>query len=151
MAASHLSYGGPLTVRAARLVRGTLIWAERLAWTVFFLFALTVLALRYVVLNPVRAKLCDKPEQWPWSSARTYLKGRDDGLTQTADMLTLCPDIKTLVAETPEQEMAEMLLRRAESIGRPLGSVAFLERLERKLDRPLKAAKRGPKPSVKKS
>ena len=42
-----------MTVRAARLVRGTLIWAERLAWTVFFLFALTVLALRYVVLPQV--------------------------------------------------------------------------------------------------
>ena len=55
MAASHLSYGGPLTVRAARLVRGTRIWAERLAWTVFFLFALTVLALRYVVLPQVES------------------------------------------------------------------------------------------------
>lgn len=53
MAASHLSYGGPLTVRAVRFVRGTLIWVERLAWTVFFLFALTVLALRYAVLPQV--------------------------------------------------------------------------------------------------
>jgi hypothetical protein len=38
-----------------------------------------------------------------------------------------------------------MLLRRAETIGRPLGSAAYLQKLERKLDRPLKAAKRGPK------
>jgi putative transposase len=37
------------------------------------------------------------------------------------------------------------LLRKAETIGRPLGSTAFLERLERKLDRPLKAGKRGRK------
>jgi REP element-mobilizing transposase RayT/AraC-like DNA-binding protein len=25
---------------------------------------------RYVVLNPVRAGVCDRPEQWPWSSYR---------------------------------------------------------------------------------
>ena len=27
-------------------------------------------AMRYVVLNPVRAGICDHPEQWPWSSYR---------------------------------------------------------------------------------
>ena len=104
-------------------------------------------ALRYVLLNPVRARLCDKPEQWEWSSARAYLKGRDDGITETGDMRERCPDIKSLLANTLEQGVAEMLLRRAESVGRPLGSVKFLEKLERKLGRPLKAAKRGPKPA----
>ncbi len=66
-------------------------------------------------------------------------------------MRGLCPDFKTLLAESPEQEMAEMHLRRAETIGRLLGSAAFLDKLERKLDRPLKPAKRGPKPAGKKS
>ena len=104
-------------------------------------------ALRYVLLNPVRAKLCAKPLLWPWSSAKAYLKGRDDGLTDTASMLDLCPDMKSLLAENPEQQMVEMLLRRAETIGRPLGGAAFLDKLERKLDRQLKPAKRGPKVS----
>jgi REP element-mobilizing transposase RayT len=27
-------------------------------------------AVRYIVLNPVRAGICAKPEQWPWSSYR---------------------------------------------------------------------------------
>jgi REP element-mobilizing transposase RayT len=27
-------------------------------------------AVRYIVLNPVRAGICTKPEQWPWSSYR---------------------------------------------------------------------------------
>lgn len=107
----------------------------------------TLSALRYVLLNPVRARLCAKPEQWQWSSAKAYLKGRSNDLTETGDLLALCPDIKSLLDENPEQEMAEMLLRRAETIGRPLGTAAFVERLERKLDRPLKAAKRGPKPA----
>jgi putative transposase len=108
-------------------------------------------ALRYVLLNPVRAKLCAKPEQWQWSSAKAYLKNRDDGFTETAYLRELCPDMKSLLAESPEQEMAEMQLRRAETIGRPLGSAKFLEKLERKLGRPLKAAKRRPKPADKES
>ena len=102
-------------------------------------------ALRYVLLNPVRAKLVKKPEQWPWSSAKAYLKSSKDSFTEITYFREICPDMKSLLADSPEQDMAEILLRRAETIGRPLGSVAFLEKLERKLDRPLKAAKRGPK------
>ena len=30
-------------------------------------------AIRYVVLNPVRAGVCGRPEQWPWSSYRACL------------------------------------------------------------------------------
>lgn len=30
-------------------------------------------ALRYIVMNPVRAGLCERPEQWPWSSYRAHL------------------------------------------------------------------------------
>jgi putative transposase len=108
-------------------------------------------ALRYVLLNPVRAKLVNKPELWPWSSAKAYLKNRDDGLTNTNFMRELCPDMAALMAADPEREMAEMLLRRAETIGRPLGSVTFLEKLERKLARPLQAGKRGPKAAQDKS
>ena len=52
-AEERLRFGGPFGARIARAARGTLIWTERLAWTVFFLFALTVLALRYVVLPGV--------------------------------------------------------------------------------------------------
>ena len=102
-------------------------------------------ALRYVLLNPVRAKLVKKPEQWPWSSAKAYLKNSKDTLTETTYYRDHCPNMKSLLDDNLEQDMAEMFLRRAETIGRPLGSVTFLEKLERKLDRPLQAAKRGPK------
>lgn len=30
-------------------------------------------AVRYIVMNPVRAGLCERPEQWPWSSYRAHL------------------------------------------------------------------------------
>ena len=35
-------------------------------------------AARYVALNPVRARLCERAVNWPWSSARAHLAGRDD-------------------------------------------------------------------------
>jgi len=38
-------------------------------------------AARYVELNPVRAKLAEQARQWPWSSAKAHLSGRDDKLT----------------------------------------------------------------------
>jgi putative transposase len=38
---------------------------------------------RYVVLNPVRAGMCDRPEEWPWSSYRATA-----GLAPTPSFLT---------------------------------------------------------------
>lgn len=42
---------------------------------------------RYVELNPVRAGLAAKAQDWPWSSAAAHLAGRDDGLATVAPML----------------------------------------------------------------
>ena len=144
MSAVHRAYAGHLNARRKKTGH---FWQGRFACVAMDgQHALS--ALRYVLLNPVRAQLCSKAEQWDWSSGKAYLKGRDDGLTDRKDMLAICPDIKSLLIESPEQDMAEILLRRAETIGRPLGSAAFLSKLERKLGRPLKAAKRGPKSAV---
>ena len=41
-------------------------------------------AARYVSLNPVRARLVERPEDWRWSSVRAHLAGKDDGLVQVA-------------------------------------------------------------------
>ena len=40
--------------------------------------------LRYVELNPVRAGLAARPEQWRWSSARAHLGLERDGVTDLA-------------------------------------------------------------------
>jgi putative transposase len=40
--------------------------------------------LRYVELNPVRAGLVERPEDWPWSSARGHLGLASDRLTDPA-------------------------------------------------------------------
>jgi putative transposase len=40
-----------------------------------------------VALNPVRARLVERAEDWPWSSARAHLAGRDDGLVRVAPVI----------------------------------------------------------------
>ncbi len=37
---------------------------------------------RYEELNPVRAGLVKKPQDWPWSSAGPHMKGKDDILVK---------------------------------------------------------------------
>ncbi|MBV9883489.1 MAG: transposase [Sphingomonadaceae bacterium] len=101
-------------------------------------------ALRYVALNPVRARLVRRAVDWRWSSLHAQL-GADDGLTATAAVAARYPDFGALIA-AGEDEEASLRLRRAETIGRPLGSAAFTERLERDSGRTLAPAKRGRRP-----
>jgi putative transposase len=107
-------------------------------------------ALRYVSLNPVRARLVERAQDWRWSSARAHLRGRDDGLTALAPIRDRFPRFADLLDSEPEQDLFERL-RAAESIGRPLGNERFLTRIERLSGRLLKPGKRGPKPSESKS
>jgi putative transposase len=103
-------------------------------------------ALRYVALNPVRARLVERAQDWRWSSTRAHLRGKDDGITALRPIRDRFPHFADLLASEPEADLFERL-RAAESIGRPLGDDRFLARLERLTGRPLKAGKRGPKPS----
>jgi putative transposase len=106
-------------------------------------------ALRYVSLNPVRAKLVKRAEDWRWSSVRAHLKGINDGLTTVQPALDRVPDFASLLKEEPPEDLFDAL-RRAELTGRPLGGTAFLTRLEKRLGRTLRPQKRGPKPKTEK-
>jgi putative transposase len=103
-------------------------------------------ALRYVALNPVRARLVARAQDWRWSSTRAHLGGKDDGITALKPIRDRFPRFADLLDSEPEDDLFERL-RAAESIGRPLGDDRFLGRLERLTKRSLKASKRGPKPS----
>jgi putative transposase len=46
-----------------------------------------VAGVRYVSLNPVRARLVARAEDWPWSSVRAHLKGEEDGLVGVRPVL----------------------------------------------------------------
>ena len=56
-------------------------------------------ALRYVALNPVRARLVERAADWPWSSVHVHL-GRvaDDGLTTAAPVMARYPDLAERIA-----------------------------------------------------
>ena len=100
---------------------------------------------RYVELNPVRARLVARPEDWPWSSARAHLAGEDDRLVSVAPLLDLIGDWRDFLAgEVDEPTLAA--LRRHSRTGRPLGSESFLDKLEARVGRSLRRGRPGPKP-----
>ena len=103
-------------------------------------------AARYVALNPVRARLVERAQDWPWSSVRAHLEGRNDGLVQAcAAPLARAGRFADLLDNEPDAEKAAAL-RAAEGIGRPLGSPAFLDRLAGLMGRNPRPGKPGRKP-----
>lgn len=101
-------------------------------------------AMRYVGMNPVRARLVRQAADWPWSSARALLTGEADGVANLAPLQSRLPSPDGLFNLTEFDLGAFERLRRAESIGRPVGSDAFLDRLSEATARTLKPRKRGP-------
>jgi putative transposase len=103
-----------------------------------------VRAVRYVSLNPVRARLVSAPEHWCWSSVRAHLAGKDDALVRVRPVLDRIPHFQTLLDASAESDFTA--LRRAEATGRPLGTADFVAELERLLGRPIARRAPGRKP-----
>jgi putative transposase len=104
-----------------------------------------IAAARYVPMNPVRAGLVARAEDWPWSSARAHLAGQDDAVVAVAPLLERIGDFADFL-ETREDEAAVMAIRRSRSTGRPVGAADWIEALEAQTGRRLAPARRGPKP-----
>lgn len=139
LSAVHRRYAGHVH---ARLKRTGHFWQGRFGCVAMDEAHLGA-ALRYLALNPVRAGLVKHAADWPWSSVHVHL-GRvaDDGLTVATPVLERYPDFVGLIAAGEDEEMSRRL-RRAETIGRPIGENRFLEQLERESGRTLKPGKRG--------
>lgn len=103
-------------------------------------------AVRYVTLNPVRAGLVKKPRSWAWSSARAHLAGEDDAVVTVKPVLDRVGDFAAFLTAPFDEEAAYTKLRRAETIGRPIGDPDWLHALEKRTGRSLAPRKRGPKP-----
>jgi putative transposase len=140
LAAMHRRYAG---VIHARRLRSGHFWQGRFGAVAMDEDHLAA-ALRYVSLNPVRARLVARAQDWRWSSTRAHLTGKDDGITARAPIRERFPDFADLIASADAEAFAR--LRAAESIGRPLGDERFMAKIERATKRPLKPGKRGPKP-----
>ncbi len=102
-------------------------------------------ALRYVALNPVRARLCGVAGDWPWSSVSAHLAGKDDHVVTVAPALERVGDFGTFLAEDFDEALTYAALRKAESIGRPVGSAAWIEAIETRTGLQLAPLKRGRK------
>ena len=105
-------------------------------------------AVRYVSLNPVRARLAPRAEDWAWSSVRAHLKGKDDGLVTVRPVLDRVERFAELLHPEAD-DPAFALLRAAESTGRPLANADFIADLERRLGRPIARRAPGRKPAMK--
>ena len=106
-------------------------------------------AVRYVSLNPVRARFVDRPQDWRWSSVAAQLRGKDDELVRVAPLLERYGDFAGFLAQPADDEAAWRRLRMSETSGRPLGSDAWITAIETRTGRTLKPRKRGPKPREK--
>ena len=104
-------------------------------------------AMRYVSLNPVRARLTERPEQWPWSSVRAHLAGEDDVLVRVAPALERYGDFAGFLGDAADSG-AWRALRRSETSGRPLGDPHWIADLEARTGRILAPQKPGPKPKI---
>jgi putative transposase len=57
-------------------------------------------AVRYVALNPVRARLAARAEDWKWSSVRAHIAREDDGLVSVRPVPDRATDFAALIADT---------------------------------------------------
>lgn len=105
-----------------------------------------VAATRYVAMNPVRARLVSRAEDWPWSSTRAHLGLADDPLVRTRPLHDRYGDFARFLGQAGDDEPAWRALRMSETSGRPLGDDSWLDALEARTGRVLKPRKRGPKP-----
>jgi putative transposase len=105
-----------------------------------------VTALRYVALNPVRARLVKRAQDWPWSSTRAHIAGKSDDCVDVAPALERVGDFAAFLGEEFDEALTYAALRKAESVGRPVGSKQWLDDMEERTGLTLKPGKRGPKP-----
>ena len=112
-------------------------------------------AVRYVENNPVAAKLVAQAEDWPWSSARSHIAGKQvsgDTLTDVAALARHVPNWRAYLAHGAEAAealpQAEAVLEAIEArlrTGRPLAEAAWIAEAERAMMRSMTPAKRGRK------
>ena len=123
------------------------LWQERFHSFVMderYLFA----TVRYTELNPVRAGLCERPEDWPWSSTRAHIVGCDDLAVEVKPMLDRIADWRRYLSDGASDEELHSI-RRCSTTGRPGGQGSFVEQLEALTGRELRKRKPGPKPRIK--
>lgn len=142
------SYFGALHQRYAKRTNARHEWAGHLWQKRFFSAVMdeshTISAMRYVEMNPVRAGLCKRPEDWPWSSARGNLKIAPDSLIDRSNTKNIVADWAGYLYQEEEAKNLQRLRRQTDT-GRPAGSAEFVELLESRTGRRLRRRRAGRK------
>lgn len=102
-------------------------------------------AVRYVLLNPVRAGLTNEATDWPHSSARAHLLDSQDQLVDPAPLAGRIAEWDELLRPEDCHRDLEQF-HRHQRTGRPMGDDQFVRDLETLLGRRLRPQKVGRKP-----
>lgn len=92
---------------------------------------------RYIERNPVRAKIVERPEDYPWSSARAHVFGLADEVLSDSSFLQQIHDWRAYLAENESKNDLEEI-RKNQGSGRPLGNEVFYETIEKLTGRKLR-------------
>jgi putative transposase len=103
-------------------------------------------AVRYVLLNPVRANLRKSAELWPWSSYAAHAAGTGD-VIDAAPIASRIGSVEDFVAVGMARDAADKI-RAGTLNGRPLGDERFLRTIAAKLGRTVSAKPRGRPPTI---
>ena len=93
-----------------------------------------------------RIVLVERAADWRWSSTAAHLAGEGDPVVDVAPALDRVGDFAAFLGEEFDEAMTYAALRKAESVGRPVGSKAWLADMEERTGTTLAPRKRGPTP-----
>ncbi len=86
-------------------------------------------ATRYIEMNPVRAKLVKKAEDYKWSSAKAHMRNRNDELVKVSGVGQIISNWREFLSGADPKETATGLHSHS-STGRPMGGEEFLKTIE---------------------
>jgi putative transposase len=88
-----------------------------------------------------------RAQDWAWSSTRALIAGRDDHVVTVAPALERVADFAAFLGEDFDETLTYATLRKAESVGRPIGSAEWLKEMEARTGKQLAPGKRGRRPA----
>lgn len=102
-------------------------------------------AARYIERNPVRAGMVKKPWQWRWSSAQAHIDNKRYliNLENLFKLIDMPEDSWREFIDSEDDPQTIEDVRKYTLSGRPLGTISFIEKLEKKFGRRLRALSKG--------
>ena len=103
-----------------------------------------VAAMRYVERNPVEAGMVKRAQDYVWSSAKAHVMNSHDPLLESCYLAEQIKDWSAFLQDADEP--FDVSMEKSMRTGRPLGSDAFVGKLEKFLGCDLQKKRPGPKP-----